>query len=223
MTAITSAVMRKTMRLVNNAPIVSISGIDGSGKSGLIEALVRKFREAGINAASMRFDLEDIVSGYSLPDYIYSLHTSADEYLSEEIIADCIAFEYMRFYMKAVAAREPDLDLLILDRYLWDYLLTNDIAFNALTDTQRALMKVLPMPAVSIFLDCDVEITLARIMNRARVRTKLEREDILKVKRQRYVQLGAELGGVVIDAAQSPEQVLKDAMAAVLPHVVTPR
>lgn len=215
MKVLTSGEMRTRMRCGSPPTVVSVSGIDGSGKTVLISSLVANFRAKGISVNSARFDLPDVLPGHSLPDYVFSLFADKDEAVDEGLIGDCIAFEYMRFHMTSIFLHSRDTELLILDRFLWDYLLTNEIAFDSLTGTQVALLHALPQPEVRLFVDCDPDIASARIANREESATVLERRDILAAKRKRYRALADELGGTLLDGTKAQGEVLASAVATV--------
>jgi thymidylate kinase len=223
MTALTSAAMRTMMKFQEETVLVSVSGIDGSGKTDLINSVVNELRHSGIEAASARFDLTDVIPGYSLPDYIYSLFIGSGSTAgSDTIIGDCIMFEYLRFHMETVGACQPSVRVLVLDRYIWDYLLTNEIVFQALTTTQQSLMRAIPSPQIKIFLDCDPDTAINRIVKRPEKRTQLERREILEEKRSRYLAMSRELAGIVIDGTLSKADVHNQAMAAISCHLKAP-
>jgi thymidylate kinase len=212
---LTSAEMRTRMQRTTGPSVVSVSGIDGSGKTRLIASLVEILGTRGISAESARFDLPAVIQGNSLPDYLYSLHADKNEAVEESIIGDCIAFEYMRFHMTSVFSAPAATELLVLDRFLWDYLLTNELVFDSLTDTQIALMRSLPLPQVRIFLDCDPDTALGRIKHRMEPKSVLERRDILIAKRERYRMLSREFDGTLIDGAQTESAVLEQALNSI--------
>jgi thymidylate kinase len=223
MTALTSAAMRTMMQFHQEIVLVSVSGIDGSGKTDLIKSVVNELQQSGVEAASARFDLVDVIPGHSLPDYIYSLFIrSGNTTDSDAIIGDCITFEYLKFHMETVSACQPNVRVLVLDRYIWDYLLTNEIVFQALTTTQQSLMRAIPLPQVKIFLDCDPDTAINRIVKRQEKRTQLERRDILEEKRSRYLAMSRELAGIIIDGTLSKSDVRNQAMAAISCHLKAP-
>jgi hypothetical protein len=128
--------------------------------------VVIELQQSGIEAASARFDLADVIPGHSLPDYISSLFIRSGNVAdSGAIIGDRITVEYLRFHMKTVGVSQADACVLVLGRYIRDYLLTNEIVFRALTTTQQSLMKAIPLPQIKIFLDCDPDIAINWIVN----------------------------------------------------------
>jgi thymidylate kinase len=131
-------------------------------------------------------------------------------------------FEYLKFHMETVGACQPNVQVLVLDRYIWDYLLTNEIVFRALTTTQQSLMRAIPLPHVKIFLDCDPDTAIDRIVKRPEKRTQLERREILEEKRSRYLAMSRELAGIVIDGTLSKSDVHNQAMAAISYHLKAP-
>lgn len=173
-----------------------------------------------------------VVAGYfgdrnerrkQLRDYLNSLFArSADTAGSDAIIGDCITYEYLRFHMETAAACQPNVRVLVLDRYIWDYLLTNEIVIQALTTTQQSLMRAIPLPQVKIFLDCDPDTAINRIVRRPEKRTQLERRDILEEKGSRYLAMSRELAGIVIDGTLSKSDVRNQAMAAISCHLKAP-
>lgn len=204
--------------------LVSISGIDGSGKTTLVDSLKERFDHSGISVKSIRVKLgftpfvdwikkvlgvrsEASSSECSPPDL------SRFKMIPEKIIwkTYClISLTELIFLFAWISIQRSVGRQIITDRYLWD----NEIIYRNKYGHPAGLIKILwgiaravaRLPDAALLLNIPPEESYRRIL----IRNAGKEEEELKVLNLR-AQMYAELdqpGFVKIDALSSPEKVV---------------
>jgi dTMP kinase len=202
---------------VARGTLITIEGLDGAGKSTLAEALEREIAARGVRVELLREP-----GGVDLAERIRAL--VKDPSLTVSPRAEALLYAAARAQL--VAERlEPLLEegaVVLLDRFV-DSSLAYQGAGRALGVEQVRAINVfatgLLTPDRTLLLRISPEAGRARQRERALEPDRLEREkeEFFTVIASAYDELAREEPGRVrvIDAGQSPERVLGDALAAV--------
>ena len=190
--------------------IVVIEGIDGSGKSTACSRLGEILSERGfsivVTAEPTHERIGALIRSGSIPGISQATeallfaadrsdHTEAMERWAEEgkvVICD-------RYFASTVAYQSSGLDGSEVDR---DWLLSINRRFA-------------DRPDLTILLDLDPEVSLARVSARGEGESKFEKLGFLGRVREEYLRLAEEFGFTVIDASGSPESVAREVAAKV--------
>jgi dTMP kinase len=190
--------------------LITVEGLDGAGKSTLI---------AGLTAALQPVVVLREPGGVEVSERIRSL--LADPSLEVDPRAEALLYAAARAQLVAEKLR-PLLEAgetVLLDRFV-DSSLTYQGAGRSLgVEPIRALNEFATgglRPDRTLLLRVDPEVALARISDRPAERLELEEAAFFAAIARAYDELAAAEPEriVVIDAAQPPEAVLADALAA---------
>ena len=209
-----------------HAGLVSLSGIDGAGKSTQIEALRSRAENAGLRVVSITFwdqvaRLTRIreVSGHTLFRGDKGVGTPEAPIVRRDknvrswwmtgvrlglYFLDAISLRYV----VQQAVRAPA-DLVICDRYLYDELANLNLRNSAMRIYVRFVLKLIPRPDAAFFLDADPVQAFAR-----KPEYPLE---FLHSSRQSYYALAELVDGMTIIPAMSARNV----ELQVLEHALT--
>ena len=194
--------------------LITVEGVDGAGKTTLVEALAGALRDRGRPVTVMREP-----GGVELSERIRAL--VKDPGLDVHPRAEALLYAAARAQLVAEQL-EPRLavgDWVLLDRFVDSSLAYQGAGRGLGVEAVRALNEFGTgglKPDVTLLLRVDPEVARARIADRSRDR--LEREDpaFFGAIAAAYDALAAAEPEriAVIDAGQSPEAVLADALAA---------
>lgn len=205
---------------------VSFSGIDGSGKTTQIEAVLLWLCDTGLRVRLLRFWDDIAVAGRLREAMSHTLFKSEKGIGSPERPVQRRDKNVHAWYMTAArlflylldAARlmfvsattfTTDVDVVVFDRYLYDELANlaqENLLVRAYT---RLLLKLVPRPDVAFLLDADPA--------QARARKPEYPLEFLHETRDRYVALAKLAGGITIIGPRA----VKDVTAIVLEEVST--
>jgi thymidylate kinase len=207
------------------ANYVSFSGIDGAGKSTQIEALCARLRQNGLEVKMIRF-WDDIArltglredaghkvfkgdKGIGSPDAPINRR---DKNVQSWPMTCVRLFIYTldAFSTRAVVKKSlrSDADLVIFDRYVYDELANLKLANPLIRLYIRTIMKIVPRPRISYFLDADPI--------KARARKPEYPLDFLFKNRKSYFDLIALVGGITV----IPPGEIDEVKAAVFGHAL---
>jgi thymidylate kinase len=199
-----------TYRSTSRTNFVSLSGVDGAGKSTQIEALCGRLRAEGLEVRVIRF-WDDIATltqfreaaGHTLFRGDKGIGTPSapinrkDKNVRSWPMAAARLFLY---FLDAFSTRRTvkralrsGADLVIFDRYIYDELANLSVRNPAIRWYIRLIMKIVPRPDISYLLDASPE--------KARARKPEYPIEFLHTNRKAYFDLVDLVGGItVIDA-----------------------
>jgi thymidylate kinase len=199
----------------NRTRFVSFSGVDGAGKSTQIQFLTASLRQAGLRVRSIAFWDEVATltrlrerTGHSIFKGDRGIGTPAAPIERRDKNVRSRAMTLLRlclYLFDALSTRravrhalKSGADLVIFDRYIYDEL-ANLTLSNALVCAYiRMIMKFVPRPHVSYFLDADPAL--------ARARKPEYPLEFIHLNRRSYLQLSALIGGItLIDPLPIPD------------------
>ncbi len=179
-------------------PFVAIEGIDGSGKSTVISHLagilprVYATREPSGGPIG-RLIKEWVLRGGSSDPHVDALLFAADR---------------IEHYRREIQPKIRENFLVVTERYI-----ESSIAYQGAAGVSIEFVKyinsLVPRPDLTIILDVDPEIAIARIARRGEVE-KYEHVPFLRRVREIYLRRAAEEGHPVVDASRPPEAVARE-------------
>ena len=199
----------------NTTMLISFSGIDGAGKSTQIQNLVSRMQDAGFRIRLITF-WDDVVMLKNLREGAGHKVFKGDKGVGspeapihrrdKNVRSPLMTLFRMAFYfLDAISLRKvtkqaqhSTADIIIFDRYLFDEFANLDLGNLAIRIYIRALLKLIPKPAVSFVLDADPVQAFAR---------KPEYPlDFLHSNRKSYLSLSKIIPGITIIPPGSIEE-----------------
>jgi thymidylate kinase len=196
--------------------LVSFSGVDGSGKTTQIEALLAWLRDAGLRVDVLRFWDDIAVFGRMRETMSHTLFKSEKGIGSPDRPVQRRDKNVRAWYMTAArlylyfldaarlafviaTASRRDADVVIFDRFLYDELANLDLGNPAARAYARLLMRLVPRPDVAFLLDADPV--------QARARKPEYPLDFIHGNRAAYLTLVKLTEGVTVTEARPAEDV----------------
>ncbi|MEX2256235.1 MAG: dTMP kinase [Acidimicrobiia bacterium] len=190
--------------------LVAVEGIDGSGKSTLVEAIARELSAAGVRVRVER----PLTPDREFVDRVRALHARAGaDRVKQAFLA---AYFSYRLATVANAVIEPLVaagEIIVADRYL-DSHRVNQSVFGVDLDDFEPLFAAMPRPDVTLYLDVPLDVALARLSRRAHHGVG---DDVrfLEQARARFETLAEQNEWVRLDGANPLEDVVSDGLAAI--------
>lgn len=192
-------------------PLISFSGMDGSGKSTQIEALCRQLSEAGIPVLRLAF-WDNVVGLSKLRAAFSHKFLKSDGRIGEPgkpahrndknnrawylLLARTVLYVMDAVHLRRVVekARKRQAGVIVFDRYIYDQLATLPLEHSAMRAYARLVLSFVPKPDVAYLLDAEPEV--------ARERKPEYPLDFLHKYRSSYLQL-RDIADLTLIAPQS--------------------
>jgi len=172
--------------------IVSLSGIDGSGKTTRCQALVRSLRERGVPALSGKpaYEANEAVKDFC--EWAYGDRFAYFDQLNNEFYISCLVADWLS-YLARVLSKVGTTEILICDRYVYD-VLAQAIHMNAQAGVLRQLWHLFPRPDIDYWLEVSPEVAHERLESRIELPMhRAESLDELRVLQRAYRQVAEQL------------------------------
>lgn len=217
------------MRRVTRGPLsggmlVSLSGIDGSGKSTLGDEVVEDLRDRGVAATRVWGRWEPRLS-YPVMGLLYvtrrwrrkDYHRSRllRRWWGYLVLADQLLFSVLRVYPRLARG-----EVVVVDRWVADQLV--ELRYDGLENRQvsHLLERWLPSPSVGFYLDVPVEVALERKTDTQamleRLRVDADAETYLHDRRDLFEGTVDELGLSRVDTTDPLEESVDSVVERVL-------
>jgi thymidylate kinase len=191
----------------NRTRFVSFSGVDGAGKSTQIQFLTTSLKEAGLRVRSIAFWDEVATltrlrerTGHSIfkGDKGVGTPEAPVERRDKNVRSRMMTMLRLCLYLfDAISTRravrralKSGADVVIFDRYIYDELANLTLSNGLVCAYIRMIMKVVPRPHVSYFLDADPPL--------ARARKPEYPLEFIYLNRRSYLQLSSLIGGITL-------------------------
>src|SRR5580765_3531489 len=152
--------------------LVTFSGVDGSGKTTQIEALLAWLREAGLQVRVLRFWDDIAVLGRMRETMSHTLFKSEkgigspgkpvqrrDKNVRGWYMTASRMYLYfldaVRLALAMATTSRKNPDVVVFDRFLYDELANLDLSTRLAQEYARLLLRVIPRPDVAFVLDVD--------------------------------------------------------------------
>lgn len=196
--------------------LVSFSGIDGAGKSTQINALRTHMQSLGMRLSLVAFwdDVAQLTrlretTGHAVfkgEKGVGSPEAPVNRRDKNVQSPSMTAFRFFLYFVDALSlrrivrkARHSGADLVIFDRYAYDELANLNLRNSLIRSYARLIMKIVPYPDISFYLDAEPE--------QARARKPEYPVDFLHKSRASYLELARLLGKITVIPPGSAEDV----------------
>jgi dTMP kinase len=177
---------------------VAIEGIDGSGKSTVIELLAETLPRVHVTREPSGGPIGRLIREWALRGGSVDPHVDALLFAADRI----------EHYRREIEPKLRENFLVVTERYI-----ESSIAYQGAAGVSIEFIKyvnsLVPRPDLTIILDVDPEIAIARIARRSGG-DKFEDAAFLRRVRKIYLQRAAEEGYPVVDASRPPDVVARD-------------
>jgi dTMP kinase len=189
--------------------VVAVCGIDGSGKSSVMEELAARTRGLGLECTTTR----QPTAFYRSSEHVRTYHDNGVAGMWEEGIALLSACDRLLHLRTEVVPALRRGGVVISDRFLHaTYAIFEARGVDA--EWLRSINAYCPPPHLCVLLDCPAEVAMRRIHARGGyIRLEERSYERLEAIRQRYLAVVPD-DAVVIDATQPAERVLNEAVEA---------
>ncbi len=204
------------MRSIGKRLLVSISGVDGSGKSSNADALCESLSQRGFHVArawagfdaelSLPFIALVRLLGYTRRTKIRGLTFFRREVWRNAAISRLwplvLALDFVPNALVSVVLPLQKGRIVVCDRYVYDLVaeLTQESTLGP--RAKRTFLNFLPRPDIAFLIDVDEDVAWKRIMIPGRARTQPIYDVSARLKI--YRQLATENGMIILNGADDP-------------------
>ncbi len=179
-------------------PFVAIEGIDGSGKSTVISHLAGILPRVYATREPSGGPIGRLIKEWALRGGSSDPHVDALLFAADRI----------EHYRREIQPKIRENFLVITERYIESSIAYQGAA-GVFIEFVKYINSLVPRPDLTIILDVDPEIAIARIARRGGVE-KFEHVSFLRRVREIYLRRAAEEGYPVADASRPPEAVARE-------------
>ena len=186
---------------------VNIDGSDGTGKTSLVEGLIKHYGKKGLSLSFVHFPRYETEIGKVIQKVLnkkIKMHPSSFQMLYSADRLNWYTYDYPQLVDKY--------DIVIVDRYLTSGMVYGEI--DGL-DPKEILFndRRTKMPDLHIILYANTDVILGRINQRQEAKDIYETSDIVTQANIKYRSLGSYIENVCyVDSTMSKEEVLNEAI-----------
>jgi dTMP kinase len=187
--------------------LVSIDGVDCTGKSSLIEGLIDHYSKQNLRLEYLHF-----------PRYNTELGKIIRRVLSREITMHPASFQMLcsadrlEWSMNEYPKMKDEFDVVLVDRHTTSglvYGLLDGLDKEEILQNDRRIVK----PDINIILYANVDVLLKRLADRGETTTLYEKKEIMEKALGKYMELYKYYPSIFyINAEQSKAEVLREAV-----------
>jgi len=187
------------------APVIAVCGIDGSGKTSLVECLRRDDRLTGA-AFVKKEQKEDFQRLLRLSPPTEAVPEAYFRGYFAEAARWAHALDFLRFYENVVAPIGKTCPVIVSDRWTFCTITFAEIGTNLALQIEWLLRNV-PLPALTVYLDIDPEIALQRLLSRGALAHDEDLE-LLRAYRDAYRKYFATYKGPLLSLSPAPVEMI---------------
>lgn len=193
-------------KLKQTGVLISISGIDGGGKSTLIQRLADMFSQRGLQV----YQTKQPTPVYREHPAVEKMHQTGETDLSFEALALLSAFDRL-IHAESIGIGRQHYDFILTDRYLLDGI----VSFTARgidREWVETINQFCPQPDIGFLVDCPGAVAYERIITRGGRMTDDEKSvNYLEKKRQLFLDCRT-ADTVVLNGTDEAERVFQAAL-----------
>jgi len=176
--------------------LISIEGIDGSGKTTIVELLSRKLEERGVKVYVTKepslSPIGRLIKEWALRE---SLHPAVDALL--------FAADRVHHFYSEIKPRIEEGFVVITERFK-----ESSIVYQSLSGVEaewvELINKYVPDPDLTVVIDVPPEVAISRLRRRGSLE-KFENVDFLSRARELFLSRARERGYLVLSGVEDPE------------------
>ncbi len=194
--------------------LVAVEGLDGAGKSTLIQALAQKLRAQGLKVVTTR---EPTTGewGQKIRE-----HLAAGSKISPQAMAELFLRDRRDHAREFLLPRLEEEALILCDRYYLSTMAYQGACGLELEALKRQNETWAPVPDFVLYLDLPVELALKRLEGRSLYKPEVfETKEFLTKVKETYVQALKDFRHAVVEASGSPKEVLEKALETLSPII----
>jgi dTMP kinase len=181
--------------------LITFCGLDGCGKTTMINMLQDYFKYYGINVALTKQPTDNMRQSHIFRTYMDAEDHSAYSYRSLSLMAAADRIQHCNHVVLPVLHQGT---VLISDRYIYSCL-ANLRARGYKSDRWiYEIVKDIPKPDLAFFLDVPVEVAVERVRQRPEEKNRYIDMDLQYKLREEYINICAENGGILIPSIDEP-------------------
>ena len=203
--------------------IIAVMGIDGSGKTTLVENL--KKCSSGIDKIKCMSIFENSIFTKELESVAQQQGKTRRECFSKELRSIIWRTDLINNVFNDVIPELENGNIIILDRYKLCNKVYSNLEISDLGHMDR-MLEILPNPDLGIYLDVDIDVALSRINNRNnRELAPYEKKEGLIALKERYEKLIQQenYNIIKVDANLSEKEVTKCALDSIIREIENSR
>ncbi len=179
---------------------ISLSGLDGSGKSTQAMLLQQALTVQRRSAFIAHHRISDNTFFDRALKYIYN--SSSTDIINQEYISSIIAFEYLGYFLESILPRLSN-EIAILDRAVYDLFVSQTTVFGCDFEVGWQIIKDISVSGFHFFIDVSPDICYERIQKREQQIKPHETLEALSKKYEGYKKLVEKGALVPIDGTAS--------------------
>lgn len=186
----------------NSGSLITFCGLDGSGKTTMIQYLKEYFESKGINPVMTKQPTQQVRNSEIFRSYMDTPDHDEYSYRSLSLLAASDRLQHSNKYIEPLVKSG---NIVISDRYFYSCL-ANLRARGFYRDKWiYEIANYILKPNISFFIDVPVETAVERVRSREEEKDRYIDMELQYRLREEYLNIANEIGGVVISSENSIE------------------
>lgn len=197
--------------------LISFCGLDGCGKTTQISLLKEFLENQGIMPVLTKQPTESVRQTDIFRTYMDNPNHTMYDYRALSLLC---ASDRLQHTNKEIVPRLQQGDTIISDRYFYSCIA--NLHARGYTEDRwiYEIAEHIIKPDIAFFLDTEVETAVARVRSRESEKNKYIDMDLQYRLREKYMEIAADNGGIVIGAGLSVEEAAQVVQSAVIGKIM---